>query len=80
MAAREAAVQQLSEQLSLDFEYVLGELDARLDAKRAQLSTEQSALRRLQSKLDVRERQLQGREQTVKVPLDCRRDLPLTFH
>ena len=64
---RETALERLNAQLALDFEYVLGELDARLDAKKAQLRDEHAELQRLQTKLDVRERQLQGREQTVRV-------------
>ena len=68
---REAAVQRLHDQLEADFEFVLVQLEGRLDSKKAQLSDEQGALRALQERLDARERDLQGREQTARLLLDA---------
>ena len=66
LAAREALLEQREAQLAADFDYVLRQLTARLDAKKGEVEQSQLEMRRLQARLDRRERDVEEREATVK--------------
>ena len=66
MAALERRLAARERQLEVDFDYVLSELDVRLASKKEDIREAQLAMNQLQAKLDEREREMQGRESTVR--------------